>query len=244
MTGSTWPSGTRGGRCYLPGSAYLQLHDTRKSAQAQLSTSSSLRRRKGNQERTVENFRKEGPHHHPQYPSGRNWSGRRVTCCCSNLTPPDRAQYPGWKRTNRKKRKNQTFTGRHLHREAFHDWLLSQLATAVTPCWPLPPTGERSAYGNQKRAEYRHRVRDEPQQEATLGAAESNGPHESQDPMTGATTVRIYLISRPRASFRWLPPASTSLRVSRPGVPFTTPGRMACSSREPQRSLRPKTARR
>ena len=41
---------------------------------------------------------------------------------------------------------------------------------------------------------------DEPQQEATLGAAESNGPYESQDPADWVPpmTVRIYPISKPR----------------------------------------------
>ena len=40
----------------------------------------------------------------------------------------------------------------------------------------------------------------EPQQEATLGAAESNGPYESQDPADWVPpmTVRIYPISKPR----------------------------------------------
>ena len=39
---------------------------------------------------------------------------------------------------------------------------------------------------------------DEPQQEATLGAAESNGPYESQDPADWVPpmTVRIYPISK------------------------------------------------
>ena len=42
---------------------------------------------------------------------------------------------------------------------------------------------------------------DEPQQEATLGAAESNDPYESQDPADWVPpmTVRIYPISRPRS---------------------------------------------
>ena len=42
---------------------------------------------------------------------------------------------------------------------------------------------------------------DEPQQEATLGAAESNDPYESQDPAdwVPSMTVRIYPISRPRS---------------------------------------------
>ena len=42
---------------------------------------------------------------------------------------------------------------------------------------------------------------DEPQQEATLGAAESNGPYESQDPADWVPpmTVRIYPISKPRS---------------------------------------------
>lgn len=41
---------------------------------------------------------------------------------------------------------------------------------------------------------------DEPLQEATLGAAESNGPYESQDPADWVPpmTVRIYPISKPR----------------------------------------------
>ena len=42
---------------------------------------------------------------------------------------------------------------------------------------------------------------DEPQQEATLGAVESNDPYESQDPADWVPpmTVRIYPISRPRS---------------------------------------------
>ena len=42
---------------------------------------------------------------------------------------------------------------------------------------------------------------DEPQQEAALGAVESNGPYESQDPAEWVPpmTVRIYPISRPRS---------------------------------------------
>ena len=41
---------------------------------------------------------------------------------------------------------------------------------------------------------------DEPQQEATLGAAEPNSPYESQDPADWVPpmTVRIYPISKPR----------------------------------------------
>ena len=41
---------------------------------------------------------------------------------------------------------------------------------------------------------------DEPQQEATLGAAESSNPYESQDPSDWVPpmTVRIYPISKPR----------------------------------------------
>lgn len=42
---------------------------------------------------------------------------------------------------------------------------------------------------------------DEPQQEATLGAAESSNPYESQDPSDWVPpmTVRIYPISKPRS---------------------------------------------
>ena len=71
----------------------------------------------------------------------------------------------------------------------------------------------------------------EPQQEVVSGAAESNGPYESQDPADWVPpmTVRIYPISKPRAS------------LSR-GSASTTP-RMACSSRNPSAATS-KTVRR
>ena len=70
----------------------------------------------------------------------------------------------------------------------------------------------------------------EPQQEATLGAAESNGPYESQDPADWVPpmTVRIYPISKPRTKLLATANVNIAKSFAVQGSVSMTP-RMACS---------------
>ena len=84
----------------------------------------------------------------------------------------------------------------------------------------------------------------EPQQEVVSGAAESNGPYESQDPADWVPpmTVRIYPISKPRTKLLATANVNIAKSFAVQGSGSMTP-RMACSSRSLSAAMS-KTARR